>query len=244
MLRSRLVIGADGRNSICRTAGRDRCAQASARSIRADAEHRPYPPAQRRLDRISHRERPVRVRALAGRPVKRRLGDTASMKRRGFRRCPTTSWRSEVERQSHSHLGRVRVGARAACLPARLRAGAADRRAPHRAGRRSRACAAADRRAGSQSRPARRGRNRRDREGCAAARTRSRRRRRAFRLSAPTATRRLQPLASWSISPTARCCRICCRCNSRAASACRRCTRSARCAASSCARRSRRARFT
>ena len=55
-----------------------------------------------------------------------------------------------AERQSHSILGRVSGRGWAASVSARHRAAPAIRQGSYRAGRRSRACAAADRRAGSE----------------------------------------------------------------------------------------------
>ncbi len=172
---------------------RDRRQHPPARSIRVDAEHHACPGAQRRIDGISHGERSVRVRALAGRPLERGLGDTARRGDAAFdadRRRARGRSRKAIAFPSRAHSCR----ACAARLPAGVRKGETDRRASHRAGRRSRARAAADRRARPQSRPARCRSDCSDRNRGREPRPRSRRRKGAGRLPAPAAARHRQPV--------------------------------------------------
>ena len=125
-----------------------------------------------------------------------------------------------AEAQSHSILGRIRVEPGRHLFPLAIEQPRQFAKASHRAGRRGRACAAADRRAGPQHGAARRRRYRRHRARRDGVGRRSRRAAGAealrIRRGAPTSPAGPSP----SISPTARCSAISCRCNRCARPAC------------------------
>ena len=186
---------------------------------RADLQHRPFAATSKYLDRVSHPARSVRVRAAARRSLQRGVGRRTQGSRTADRaeRRRTVGGRGEAI-AFHSRPRHGRAGT--ASVSARHRAAPAIRQGSHRAGRRSRPCAAADRRAGPQHgiarcRRYRRYRARRDaggrRSGLAAGARRA-----TIRRGAP-----MSPAApSRSTWRTARCSAISCRCSRCARPAC------------------------
>ena len=73
-LTARLVVGADGRHSLCREAAGIAVTRRDLDADRADLQRRPCSAASQHLDRIPHAARPLRVRAPARRPLQHRLG--------------------------------------------------------------------------------------------------------------------------------------------------------------------------
>ncbi len=162
---ARLAIGADGRRSLCRPLPASRSTHRSYPQIRADLQSRPHPPAPT-TPRPNSTPKPARS-PWCRCPGSGRAWCSWSIrtKRRALPRFPTRDLSQEIERRSHSILGKVTVEPGRGMFPLADRDRAALRRAAGGAGRRSRPRDPADRRAGPQSRPARR-RHRRRTRGC------------------------------------------------------------------------------
>ena len=220
-----LVVGADGRSSVCRPAAgiatRDLglSAEPPCRIVRARA------PAPAHLDGVPSPGRTVHDRAAAGLGFEPGLGRDAGARPSASPASTTTAFAAALEKRLQGLLGSIgEIGPRAVF---RSRAhGRGVRRATRRAGRRSRPCHPAHRRPGPEPRPAGRRRARRLRGRRPARGTRPGRRRR----STPTTRARRTDVASRIIDR--RCPQpladlgLRCRSTSRAASACMRCSAS------------------
>ena len=152
---ARLVVGADGRKSLCRAAAG------------IETDRRDYPQAALTLN-LAH----TRPHNGISTEFHTETGPFTLVPLPGLRSSlvcvvePDEAERlaaldaaalsAEIERRSHSILGKVHGRSRPRPVSARRRDRALVRGAAHRAGRRSRACDPADRRAGPQPRPARR----------------------------------------------------------------------------------------
>ena len=199
-----LLIGADGRRSLCRAAAGIAIDERSYPQIALTLCLRHSPPAPRHIDRISHPSGPFTLVPLPGNA---RASSGCSILPR-----PTSLRRSTTPPSlPKSSALRIRSSARSNVEPGRglfplhRRHRAAFRGQAHRAGRRSRPCHPADRRAGAQSRPARRRHHRRTCGRRPARRQRHRRPRRAgaLRQDAPRPTS--AAARSRSTCSTARC---------------------------------------
>ena len=73
-LSARLVVGADGRQSLCREAAGIEVSRPRPQSDGADFQHRPFAAASKYLHGVSHVPWSVRVRAVARRPLQRGVG--------------------------------------------------------------------------------------------------------------------------------------------------------------------------
>ena len=189
---------------------RDRAAALSA--DRADLQPAPCAAAPRHLDRVPHRDT---VRSRWCRCRARGRASSASSSRREAERLGAlddAALAGEIERRSHSILGKIEVEPGRGLFPLEVETARAFAAQPDRADRRSRAPDPADRRAGPQSRPARRrdhrragGRSppqRRGRRRAGAARA-LRRQRRADVTSRTRRGRSAQPLAADRFPPDA-----------------------------------------
>ena len=158
-----------------------------------------------RRPRLSADRADLQSRARAGRTTTSRPNSTPRAARSRWCRCPASArawsaWSSprrpsgsprwmtpalngEIERRSHSILGKIAVEPGRGVFPLAVET-ARSFGEPHRARRRGRACHSADRRAGPQSRSARRRHHRRTRGGGAPRRRRCRRGRTARALRA------------------------------------------------------------
>ena len=151
---ARLVIGADGRRSLCRTAA----------GIESDGHAYPQTaltfnlaharPHQDTSTEFHTESGPFTLVPLPGeRSSLVCVVEPAEAER--IAALDDTALNDEIEQRSHSILGKIAVEPGRGMLSARGRDRAALRAEPHRADRRSRPSHSADRRAGPQSRPAR-----------------------------------------------------------------------------------------
>ena len=117
---ARLVVGADGRKSLCRAAAGIETERRELPAGRADAQSRPRAAAQRHLDRIPHRERPVHAGAAARPALQPRLRGRAGRGRASRARStrPRCRPRSSAARTRSSARSRSKTAA--ACFRSRI----------------------------------------------------------------------------------------------------------------------------
>ena len=106
---ARLVVGADGRKSLCRAAAGIETERRELSAGRADAQSRPRAPAQRHLDRVPYRERAVHARSPARPAIEPRLRASIRDEAEQLAALDAAALSDEIERRAHSILGKMTV---------------------------------------------------------------------------------------------------------------------------------------